>query len=81
MKLTPNWNIAEDHNAELGTSLIGRVVYVHCQEPMRNLSYALSTAHIIGYDVTKHKEDDGYFTVVSLADGMTIHKSLPKLID
>jgi hypothetical protein len=81
MKLTPNWNIEQDHNKERGTSLIGRVVYVHCQEPLRDPSYVLSTAHIIGWDVTKNKDEDGYFTFTSLADGMTAHYSLEKLIE
>ncbi len=81
MKLQPNWNIEQDHNREAGTSLIGRVVYCHCQEPMRNLGYALSTAHIIGWDASKSEKDGGeYFTFVSLGDGMTMRYSIDKLI-
>lgn len=48
---------------------------------MDNLSYALSTAHLIGWDCTKDKEDVGYFTFIALADGMTTHKTLAELID
>jgi hypothetical protein len=81
MKIQPNWNIEEDHNPERGTSLIGKVVYCHCQEPMRNLSYALSTAHIIGWNGAKNKKDEGYYTFVSLADGMTGNYNLKELIN
>jgi hypothetical protein len=78
MKLTPNWNIEQDHNEERGTSLIGRVVYVHCQEPMKSLSYALSTAHIIGWNPNKKTPD--YYTFTAICDGMTTDYSLEELI-
>lgn len=81
MKLTPNWNIEQDHNEERGTSLIGKVVYVHCQNPLNTLSYALSTAHIIGWQAIKDKKDKDYFTFTSLADGMTMCYSLEKLLN
>ena len=81
MKLQPHWNIEEDHNRERGTSLIGKLVYCHCQEPLRNPSYVLSTLHIIGYDSSKSEKEGGkYFTFVSLADGMTTHRTLDELI-
>lgn len=81
MKITAVWSAEEDNSKERGTSLCGRVVYYHCQEPMTNLGYALSTAHIIGYDATKGKLENNYYTFTALNDGMTIHRSLGGLID
>jgi hypothetical protein len=80
MKIQPQWSAEEDNSEERGTSLIGKVVYVHCQEPMESLSYALSTAHIIGYDPSKDKKDRQYYTFTALCDGMTLRTSLAKLI-
>lgn len=81
MKLKPHWSIEEDHSKEKDTSLIGKIVYCHCQEPMSSLSYALSTAHIIGWRVELKEKDKGYFTFTSLSDGMTICYSLEALIE
>lgn len=81
MKLTPTWSIEEDHNPARGTSLIGRLVCCYTDSDDPSPGYLLSTLHIIGYDGLKDKKDDGYYTFVSLGDGMTYHYTLDRLIE
>lgn len=81
MKLTPNWSLEEDHNDAKGTSLIGRIVYCHCEEPKEHASYCLSTAHIIGWDSKEHSKKTPALTFTSLSDGMTTRYSPEELID
>ena len=80
MKLIALWSAEEDHNRELGTSLIGQIVYKFCTEPDKSPSYVLSTTHIIGYNPSLDPNDPNYFTFTALSDGMTNTMDLSSLI-
>lgn len=81
MKLQPKWSLA-DHNRATSQCLHGKIVYCPQDSTAKeDLSYILSTLHIIGFDTSASSKTDGAFTFTSLGDGMTNTYSLEKLLD